>query len=513
MRDSIHRREADRARTAISRTDLSRPLKCAVVDGLITTDTRIFDYGCGRGDDIRRLRSRGYRANGWDPNFRPTAEQTRSEVVNLGYVVNVIEDIDERSEVLRKAWALADQVLIVSARLTLDSRALLARSSYADGCVTNRGTFQKFFEQHELREWISRTLEASPVPAAPGIFYVFRDEQVRTGFIARQYRRQGSTPRTTKSAELFAAHEELLRPLMRFVTDQGRLPFDDELTVAPSIVDVFGSVRRAFRVVLTVTDKGRWNEIRRERTLDLLVYLALSQFEGRAAFGRLPLSLQRDVKAFFGSYKRACSEADELLYSLGRPGVVNTACAQSPIGKLTPSALYVHESALPAITPVLRLYEGCARSYWGHVEDANIVKLHLGEPKVSYLSYPEFDRDPHPALAYAESLHLQTFRVRTRNYESSSNRPILHRKELFVAPDYPGREKFARLTRIEESKGLYDDTSRIGFEQGWSEIMAQKGLRLKGHRLLAASRRGLPARDKVNLRSGSESGKPDISDS
>lgn len=146
MRDSIHRREADRARTAISRTDLSRPLKCAVVDGLITTDTRIFDYGCGRGDDIRRLRSRGYRANGWDPNFRPTAEQTRSEVVNLGYVVNFIEDIDERSEVLRKAWALADQVLIVSARLTLDSRTLLARSSYADGCVTNRGTFQKFFE-------------------------------------------------------------------------------------------------------------------------------------------------------------------------------------------------------------------------------------------------------------------------------------------------------------------------------------------------------------------------------
>ena len=411
---------------------------------------------------------------------------------------------------LRKAWALADQVLIVSARLAFDSRALRASYSYADGCVTNRGTFQKFFEQHELRDWISRTLEASPVPASPGIFYVFRDEQVRISFIATRYRRPSSAPRTTRSAELFAAHEELLRPLMQFVTDQGRLPFDDELTVAPSIVDVFGSVRRAFRVVLTVTDKGRWEEIGRERTQDRLVYLALSQFEGRAAFGRLPLSLQRDVKAFFGSYKRACAEADQLLFSLGHPGVVDSACAQSAIGKLTPSALYVHESALPAIEPVLRLYEGCARGFWGQVEGANIVKLHLGEPMVSYLSYPEFDKDPHPALASAVNIHLQTFRARTRNYLSSSNRPILHRKELFVAPDYPGRRKFARLTRIEESKGLYDDTSRIGFEKGWSGVLAQKGLHLKGHRLLATGGRGIQVRDKEILRPGSEPGHPSI---
>ena len=108
MGDTSHRREVDRGRTAISRTDLSRPLKCAIVDGLVNPDTRIFDYGCGRGDDIRRLTSSGYRASGWDPNLRLTTEQPRSEVVNRGYVVNVIEDVDERSDVLREAWALAD---------------------------------------------------------------------------------------------------------------------------------------------------------------------------------------------------------------------------------------------------------------------------------------------------------------------------------------------------------------------------------------------------------------------
>lgn len=428
----------------------------------------------------------GYQASGWDPAHRPDTPRIRSTVVNLGYVVNVIADVAERRDVLRRAWALTDQTLIVSARLNVDGRALQDSHSFADGCVTSRGTFQKFYEQHELRNWIDSTLEADAVPVAPGIFYVFRDEQARSDFIAARYRRRSVAPRLTRSAELFAAHKSLLGPIMRFVADRGRLPVEDELPEASSIVEVFGSLRRAFRVVLTATDEGRWEQIKQERRQDLLVYLALSHFEGRTAFGRLPLSLQRDVKAFFGAYKRACARADELLFSLGRPGVFETACRQSSVGKLTPSALYVHESVIPTLSPVLRLYEGCAQNYWGRIEGANIVKLHLGEPKVSYLSYPEFDKDPHPPLAWSLSIHLQTFRVRTRDFRSSSNRPILHRKELFVASDYPGREKFARLTRIEESKGLYDDTSRIGLKEGWNGLLSQKGLYLKGHRLLIA---------------------------
>ena len=479
----------NRARTATSRTDLSRPLKCAIADGLITDDTSIFDYGCGRGGDLRRLAAIGYQASGWDPVHRPDTPRTRSAVVNLGYVVNVIEDVSERCDALRGAWALTDQVLIVSARLNVDGKALQESYSFADGCVTSRGTFQKFYEQHELRNWIDSTLKANAVPVTPGIFYVFRDEQLRSDFIAARYRRRSMAPRLARSAELFAAHKDLLSPLMRFVTDRGRLPVDDDLTEASSIIEVFGSLRKAFRVVLTVTDEERWEQIKRERSQDLLVYLALSQFEGRTPFGRLPLLLQRDVKAFFGAYKRACTEADELLFSLGQPGVFETACRQSSVGKVTPSALYVHESVLPTLSLVLRLYEGCAQNYWGRIEGANIIKLHLGEPKVSYLSYPEFDRDPHPALAWSLSIHLQTFRVRTRDYQSSPNRPILHRKELFVASDYPGREKFARLTRIEASKGLYEDTSRIGFEEGWDELLYQQGLYLKGHRLLIAGGR------------------------
>ena len=105
---------------------------------------------------------------------------------------------------------------------------------------------------------------------------------------------------------------------------------------------------------------------------------------------------------------------------------------------------------------------------------------------VSYLGYPELERDPHPGLAFAVTVHLQTLRMRTREYTSSRNRPILHRKEVFVAPDHLTYQKFARLTRIEESKGPYKDTKRIGFEDGWNETLARNGLYLRGHRLLVA---------------------------
>lgn len=474
----------NRARTAIGRAEPSRPLKCILADGILRPGLRFFDYGCGRGDDLRHLAALGFEASGWDPVHRPEHNRSAAPIVNIGYVVNVIENPAERADALRRSWALAEQVLVVSARLTMESRSLKDSQLFEDGYLTSRGTFQKFFDQQELRQWIDTTLGVSAVPAAPGVFYVFRDEQARTAFIATRYRRRLATPRLSKSAELFTRHEESLAPLIGFVSDRGRLPFEDELANADELMSVFGSVRKAFRVVLYATEESDWDAVKQERARDLLIYLALSRFEGRPPFGKLPLELQRDVKALFANYTCACKEADELLYSLGQEGVLEKACLDRAIGKLTPNALYVHESALPTLSAVLRLYEGCARGYIGRVEGANIIKLHRGEPKISYLSYPTFEADAHPPLASSMTVDLQTFRVKTQEFRERKNRPILHRKELFVAPDHPLHEKFARLTRIEESKGLFEDGSRIGLEDGWNEALTEKGYFLKGHRLL-----------------------------
>ena len=475
-----------RHKTAITRTELSRPIKLALSDGILSEDHSVFDYGCGQGDDLRLLRAMGFAGSGWDPVHRPNGHLQKAPVVNLGYVVNVIEKAGERQDVLRRAWGLAEQVLIVSARLSMDARFQGEARDYEDGCLTSRGTFQKFFDQQELRNWIDQSLSVTSVAAAPGVFYVFRDEQARAAFVASRYRRRLAAPRLTKSAELYNEHEALLQPLMAFVGQRGRLPADDELANREALCDVFGSIRRAFQVIKRVTDTESWDEIAECRAQDLLIYLALSRFDGRPNFSKLPRELQRDAKGFFSSYKQACEAADEILFSIGEPGLVGTACQMSKVGKLLPRALYVHESALGSLSPILRLFEGCAQGYIGRIDDANLIKLHRAEPKVSYLSYPDFESDPHPALAFSMTVHFQTFQVKFRDYTSYRNPPILHRKESFLADAHPLQAKFARLTRIEEEKGLYEETSRIGTREGWADVLDAKGFYFKGHRLLKA---------------------------
>ena len=151
---------------------------------------------------------------------------------------------------------------------------------------------------------------------------------------------------------------------------------------------------------------------------------------------------------------RRCAQADRLLFAAGSMERINLACRAAEVGKLMPTVLYVHESALPDLPPLLRVYEGCANRFIGSVEGANIIKLSREEPRVSYLSYPDFDRDPHPALASSVVVPLQTFWVQYRDYTRETNPPILHRKEEFVAQDYPARAKFHTLTVAEEAEGL-----------------------------------------------------------
>ena len=82
------------------------------------------------------------------------------------------------------------------------------------------------------------------------------------------------------------------------------------------------------------------------------------------------------------------------------------------------------------------------------------------------------------------TVHLQTFRVRERDYRESRNPPILHRKETFLTPEHPLYSKFSRLTRQEESKGLYEETTTIGTRRGWEQVLSVKRLTLRGHRVV-----------------------------
>ena len=481
-----------RHKTALVRRQLSRPIRLALDQEIISASTTVFDYGCGRGSDVQRLRTQGITCHGWDPVHLSDGVREPADVVNLGYVINVIETPDERAEALREAWQLTQGVLVVTTRLHLEELgADLVR--YGDGFLTSRGTFQKFYDHSELRAFIDATLSVSSVPAAPGVFYVFRSPEDHQSFLARQYRRRLSTPKRGESDRLFEIHRSLFDPVLRFTADRGRLPAPDELGDAPALFEAVGTPQRALNIIRRVLGPRTWEAVRQQRTEDLLVYLALSRFDGRPRLGGLPVALQRDVLALFPTYRAACAAADELLFSAGEQTLLDTACRTAPVGKLTPTALYAHESAIDELPAILRVYEGCARGYVGKVEGANIFKLHRWKPQVSYLSYPRFDRDPHPALAGSLVVPLRTFHIKYRDYTDSDNPPILHRKEEFVSADYPLRSRFARLTTQEKANGLYATTARIGTREEWGHLLISAGLSCRGHRLGTVPRSERPS--------------------
>jgi DNA phosphorothioation-associated putative methyltransferase len=117
------------------------------------------------------------------------------------------------------------------------------------------------------------------------------------------------------------------------------------------------------------------------------------------------------------------------------------------------------------------------------VEDANILKLHRQKPQVSYLSYPDFERNPHPALKESLKVRFRGLQIEYRDYRDTKNPFILHRKETFLPEDHPWRPKFEKLTRQEERHGLFENPARIGTLEAWSRELRDRGLELRGHRL------------------------------
>ncbi len=472
--------EIERHRAAIYRIDLSRPVRLAIEWEILSQDTTFFDYGCGYGGDVERLANLGYSSAGWDPYYYPDRDRIPADVVNLGYVLNVIENPEERSQALQEAWELTRKVLIVSAQVLLNapSRNLIP---YGDGVVTRHNTFQKYYQQEELKNYIDDTLKVDAVPVALGIYFVFRDEAEKENYKAIRFFSSTSTPRVRIPIKRFEDYKDLLEPLMGFYTKRGRLPMKGELGNERELLIEFGNFRRAFAVVLQATDEAEWDAIAYRRSLDIQVYLALSHFQERPSWYKLASEMRHDIKAFFGSYEEACEVADIKLFSLGKPGVVKNACLKSKIGKHTRSALYVHVSALQELDPLLRIYEGCASRTIGRVDGATLIKFYTDEPQISYLFYPEFDTDPHPALKASITIDLKTLEIVHRDYASRENPPILHRKETFVTSNYHLYEEFAKLTQQEQKLGLLKRKSDIGTRKGWLQCLSEYGVEIRGH--------------------------------
>ncbi|PWW23471.1 DNA phosphorothioation-associated putative methyltransferase [Geodermatophilus normandii] len=451
------------------------PVRQALQDGVVRPDTSVLDFGSGRGGDVARLRAMGVEARGWDPYFDPDVAATPSNAVLLVYVLNVIEDDAERTETLRRAWTLADQVLVVSTRLSWERRKVTG-VPLADGTMTSRRTFQRLFSPGELRALVERTTKAGTAAGAPGVVYAFKSETERLRFLAR---------RTTGVVEWLGGEDETsaLAAVIDYFERRGRLPAVEEYP--EHLLPLLRHVRQAeLRRMVVEGAAAERVELGRARTLlDTLLFLGVSVFSGRPRMNDLPLGVQLDVRACFSSYREACARADRLLLKLRDDSYVRGAMRNS-VGKLTPTALYVHRRAVERMPVVLRLYEHCGAVAAGRPEGWDVLKLNHSGRQVAWSSYPTFDSEPHPRLAWSYAVSMSTLDAQFSSYEERENRPLLHRKEEFLAYDDEAAPKYRRLTAQEVRAGLYERPEIIGLERGWQAELARCGVELRGHRLV-----------------------------
>lgn len=463
--------------TAMARTEASRPLRLLLEQGIISKGRSVLDYGSGRGADVDHLKALKIAARGWDPVFAPTTKRTPAQIVTLTYVLNVIEDPRERITTLLKAWDLCSSVLAVAVRLE-DERDEAHIRPTGDGWSTSRGTFQKFYEHSEFAEWLEAHTRSTPIAAAPGLFLLFKKDGERERFLARRYQVRIPTPNIRKSDKKFVEHREILSPLIDFFVQHGRLPRKEELPNVDELDKIFGSIGKAFRVIEVVTNRDEWTSIAEKRRIDSLVFLALRYLEGEFKMSDLDSSTRTDIRTHHSSFANGMDVALKLLFSAGNADAINLACRSSVVGKLTPSALYVHVDAAQYLPALLKIYLGCAKRVTGEVPEANLIKLHRDSKKVSFLSYPAFDTDPHPALSESFIVDLMTLRYKRSVWKSTQNLPILHRKETFLHKTDDRYDLFAALTQEEVKAGLLDDAAGIGYREQWNQRLVDCGFEI-----------------------------------
>lgn len=473
------RLEIARHKTAMKRYALSRPLALAMAHRVIEPARRVLDYGCGRGADVRLLGKAGVVATGWDPHFSPNEPLQPAECVNLGYVLNVIENPIERRQTLQKAFALAEKVLIVSVRV---DQALGEATEFADGVLTKVGSFQKLYSQQEFRDYLLETLGHQPHMASLGVAYVFKDLQAESDYLARLSLFRPISFREAVRTEF--SKDRTAQHYIAATRTLGRVPLSTEFKALPRLIERYGSLQRIERIAESLIDRDALVSTREEKRSNFLTYIAMLHLQGLTPppIRSLPEEVQADIKMLWPSYKVSIQAGTDFLFELGKPGVIQQQCKQSLVGKKLPDSLYVHCTAEGQLPPLLRLMILAARQIVGELE-YDLIKIALDGKKLSFLRYPGFEDLPHPELTYSVRVFLPTASYGIKNFSDSENPPILHRKETFVDAFHPRYVEFAELSAQEEALGLLGRTD-IGTRKGWQAVLQEKGLQLVGHSLV-----------------------------
>lgn len=489
----------DRYKTAIIRHELSGPMKSLAKQGYLDGRFSIFDYGCGRGDDLRELEAHGLDALGWDPVFLPDNDKVSSDIVNLGFVLNVIEDQEERLEALLNAWELADKILVVSVMLANESY-IAQFQPYKDGVITSRNTFQKYYAQSEIKGYLERSLQEDIIAVGPGIFYLFKDKLEEQRYLQSKYQRHHTWQQLTspqpierkgKAKLVITQNNELFDAFWNVCLELGRVPANEEFERSEEVRNLIGSHKKVFALLQDMFDTHEFANAEKSRKEDLLVYFAMGLFEKRKPYTQQPESLKRDIKVFFDDYRTAINLATELLFAIADTKLIEEQCEKAhqaiPASILNDGhSLIFHKCYIGILPLLLRVYVGAALQMYGELDDSiDIIKIHITSSKLTLTNYDDFEQSV-PFLVERIKVKMAEQEIDFFDYVVESRRPPLLNKHLLLDSQHDHYEKQKSFDkRLSKLLGTTDNSEVILHRHTFDEQLAFAGKQIAGFRIIS----------------------------
>lgn len=465
--------EVAREKTAIARNGLSQPVSVMVRYGMLRSDHQLFDYGCGRGDDVAIMQANGYAAFGWDPNHRPDGERRPADIVNLGFVINVIEDPHEREETLRAAWVYARKGMAVSVMVP-GKYSVEGHVPVSDGFLSSRQTFQKYFSQDELVSLVQRVTGERPVPLVPGIVAVFRDKELEQQVSFRRRSRSTVYARISvperdptrvhqnpKALTVAQKARDELEAIWRTALQLGRLPLEEEIEadVREALEKKNVSIARAIAACAQeIADPGQIRAAAETRREDLVVHFALSLFPGAVKYKTLPFSIQRDVRTLFGSHSTLIEAATAELRTIRDKDALHAAyeeAAKTGYASFENGTLRFMAENLEQLPVKVRIVTGCAEIVHQGFSLLDLVEIGPDHGVVRGLECDVAD-SALPVLRSSVEVNLGRSASRNRKYEDR----ILYLKSRYMHQGHPGYEKQAAADKKLLALNIVDENGR-----------------------------------------------------
>ena len=452
--------EVHRHKTAIGRPALSLPAKLLFQSGLVSDETSVLDYGCGRGDDVKFLNELGIPAIGWDPHFAPDSSLlTPHDIVNLGFVLNVIEDPKERITVLKNAYALADKCLAVS--VMLHSQNDTATSiPFSDGQLTSKKTFQKYYEQIELEKLITDQISAPAIAAAPGVFFIFKNEELEQDFLLKRqlgiiqdYEPRDLLTKINEQKEqadlIFRTTQNLIRHTLAFA----RKPEIDELPryFKQQLAKTGLSYRRAFNAAIQRITEQELKEAVIKKKEQLTLFSTVNLFSGRQKYRKLNSALQKDIRLHFGSMKVMERESKDLLYTLGDFELLLLDCLEAERngnGYYQDEKLTLRAKQLQNLPIRLRGVTALAERLAGTIEGSDLIRIHIDSKKVSYIKVTDFGKSPLPRMIARTIVKFRENEILNIDHQSDGRVKTVYLKSRLMDPNdrnYEAQLKFDNM--------------------------------------------------------------------